>query len=112
VGKRFLALDVDFLPDVPVEPEMVAVKGAQAADGLVDGGGRESALVLKVNEEVQHARRGHGGEIHLGEVFGKLANPAVIACAAFRGEAFKLDEAGEVLIPGSRCECVVFFSYA
>jgi hypothetical protein len=91
---------------------VVAVKGAQAADGLVDCGGREFALILNVNEEVQHARRGHCGEIHLGEVFGKLADPAVIAIAAFLGEAFKLDEAGEVLIPRSRCECVVFFSYA
>ena len=36
---------------------MVAVEGAQGADGLVEGGWRELALVLEVDEEVEHALR-------------------------------------------------------
>ena len=32
-------LVVDLFPNVPVEAEVVAVEGAQAADGLIEGGG-------------------------------------------------------------------------
>jgi hypothetical protein len=63
-----------------------------------------------VNEEVEHAGRGDCGEIVLGEEFREMADPAVIAVAGFLGVAFQLDEAGEVLIPRGRCECVIFFS--
>lgn len=99
VGKRLFTLDVDLFPDVPVEPEVVAVKGAQTADGLIDGGGRELAVVLDVDEEVEHALRWGCGEIDLDEIFRKLADPAVITVAGFLGDAFELDEAGEVRIP-------------
>lgn len=104
VGQRFVALDVDLFPDVPVEAEVVAVEGAQSADGLVEGAGPELALVLEVDEEVEHAHRGERGEVLTGEVAGELADPAVVSQAAALGEAFELDEAGEVLIPGSRRE--------
>lgn len=110
VGERFVALDVDFFPDVPVETEVVAVEGAKAVDGLVEGCGSELALILKVDEEVEHTRRGQRGKILIGEVTAELANPAVVTQAAALGEAFELDEAGEVLIPRSRRECVIFFS--
>ena len=110
VGQRFLALDVDLFPDVPVEPEVVAVKGAQAADGLVESGRREFALVLEVDEEVEHARRGQRGQVGFPEMCAELADPGVVIDAAALGEAFQLDEAGEVLIPVSRRECVIFFS--
>ena len=39
-----------------------------------------------------------------------MADPAVVAVAGFLGDAFQLDEAGEVLIPRGRRECVIFFS--
>lgn len=91
---------------------MVAVKGAQAADGLIDGGGRKLAVVLDVNEEVEHARRWCCGKIDLAEEYRKMADPAVVAVASFLGDAFELDEAGEVQIPRGRRECVIFFSYA
>lgn len=70
VGERFVALDVDLLPDVPFQPEVVAVEAAQCADGLVEGGGSELALVLEVHEEVEHPRRGQRGEILGGEMTG------------------------------------------
>jgi hypothetical protein len=41
-----------------------------------------------------------------------MADPAVVAVASFLGDAFELDEAGEVQIPRGRRECVIFFSYA
>jgi hypothetical protein len=99
MGKWLLTFDVDLFPDIPVETEVVAVKGAQAADSLVDGGGREFAVVLDVDEEVEHASRRNCGEIDLGKVFQELADPAVITVAGFFGDTFKLDEAGEVRIP-------------
>ena len=68
VGQRLFALDVDLFPNVPVEAEVVAVEGAQAADGLIEGGGGELPFVLKVDEEVEHAVRGKRGEILIGEV--------------------------------------------
>lgn len=68
VRQRLLALDVDLFPDVPVEAEVVAVERAQAADGLIERGGGELALVLKMDEEVEHALRGKHGEILIGEV--------------------------------------------
>ena len=61
-------LVVDLFPNVPVEAEVVAVEGAQAADGLIEGGGGELPFVLKVDEEVEHAVRGKRGEILIGEV--------------------------------------------
>lgn len=85
-------------------------EGAKAVDGLVEGCGSELALILKVDEEVEHTRRGQRGKILIGEVTAELANPAVVTQAAALGEAFELDEAGEVLIPRSRRECVIFFS--
>jgi hypothetical protein len=65
-----------------------------------------------VDEEVEHARRRQCGEFIVREVTCELADPAVVTLAAALGEAFELDEAGEVLIPRSRRECVIFFSYA
>ena len=89
---------------------MVAVKGAQAADGLIDGGGRTLAVVLDVNEEVEHAGRWQIGKLVIRVVGVELMDPAVVALPAPLGETFELDETGEVLIPRSRRECVIFFS--
>ena len=91
---------------------MVAVEGAQPADGLVEGGRSEFPLVLEVDEEVEHAHRRECGKIFVREVLVELEDPAKVAVTAALGEAFELDEAGEVLIPRSRRECVIFFSYA
>lgn len=110
VGKRFLAFDVDLFPNIPVEPEVVAVKGAQSADGLIDGGRCELAVVLEVDEKIEHAGRWQIGKLVIRVVGVELMDPAVVALPAPLGETFELDEAGEVLIPRSRRECVIFFS--
>ena len=39
----------------------------------------------------------------------ELEDPAMVAITAALGEAFELDEAGEVLIPRGRRECVYLF---
>jgi hypothetical protein len=36
VRQRLVELELDLLPDVPVAAEVVAVEGAQGADGLVE----------------------------------------------------------------------------
>jgi len=99
VRQRLLELELDLLPDVPVAGEVVAVEGAQGADGLVEGVGLELAPVLEVDEEVQHALRREIGQVASGIVGGELADPAVVAQAGSFRESFKLDEPGEVLIP-------------
>ena len=110
MGQRFVALDVDLFPDVPVEPDMVAVESAQRTNGLVKRAGTELALVLQVDEEVEHALGSERGKVFLREVSGKLADPAVVGQSAAFGEPFELDEAGEILIPNGRSDCVIFFS--
>ena len=109
MGKRLFALDVDLFPNVPVEAEVVAVKGAQAADGLIESGRGEFAVVLEVDEEIEHAGRGQCGEILVREMILELGDPSMIALAATLGETFELDKTGEVLIPRSRRECVYLF---
>lgn len=49
----FFAADFDLGPDLPFEAEVIAVKGAQGADGLVDGGAFEVAFGLEVEEEAE-----------------------------------------------------------
>jgi hypothetical protein len=44
---------LDFGPDLPRFAEVIAVEGAQGANGLVEGGGGEFAFLLKVDEEVE-----------------------------------------------------------
>lgn len=53
VGQWLDALDADFRPDFPGLAEVVAVEGAQGADGLVEGGAGELAFGLEVDEEVE-----------------------------------------------------------
>lgn len=110
MGQRLLAANLDLLPDVPVAAEMIAVEGAKGADSLVEGVGFEFALILQVYEEVENLLRAERGEVGLGEMIGELANPAVVGAACTLREAFKLDEAGEVLIPLSRSDRIMFFS--
>jgi len=48
VRERFFTFDFNFAPDTPFESEVVAVKGAQGTDSLVDGGAFEVAFCLEV----------------------------------------------------------------
>ena len=57
VGQRFLAPDPDLAPDLPGFSEVVAVEGAQGADGLVEGGTGELAPGLEVEEEIENLAR-------------------------------------------------------
>ena len=90
---------MDLLPDVPVDGEVIAVKRAQGADGLVEGAGPEFALILKVDEEVQDTLGRQRWQVGLRVVIGELVDPAVVVFTGALGEAFELDIAGEVLIP-------------
>ena len=49
----FFTFDFSLGPDLPFEAEVVAVEGAQGADGLIDGGALEIAFALKVKEEFE-----------------------------------------------------------
>jgi hypothetical protein len=99
VGQRLDALDVDFRPDLPGLAEVVAVKGAQGADGLVEGGACELAVGLEVNEEVEDLGRFKIRQRGAGEMIGKLGGPAEVGLDGAAAESFELDEAEVVLIP-------------
>jgi hypothetical protein len=99
VRQRFFELELDLLPGVPVATEVVAVKGAQSADRLVEGAGLELAPVLEVDEEVEHGLGLEFRQMASRIVGGELADPAVVGHAGALGESFELDKPGEVLIP-------------
>jgi hypothetical protein len=108
--KRFVSQNLDLLPDVPIEIEVVAVEGPQSTDGLIEGAGPESSLVLQDDEEVQYPLRGQAREIGVRIVCGELLDPTVVSLARALRETFELDETGEVLIPMGRGDRGIFFS--
>jgi len=99
MGQWLDALDVDFRPDLPSLVEMVAVEGAQGADGLVEGGAGELALGLEVDQEVEDLARIEIRQRSGRVVTGKLGGPAEIGLDGTSAQAFELDEAEVVLIP-------------
>jgi hypothetical protein len=99
VGQRLDARDFDFRPDLPGFSEVVAVKGAQGADGLVEGGAGELAVGLEMDEEVKNLARIEIRKRDVREVVGKLGGPAEVGLDGAPAQAFELDEAEVVLIP-------------
>lgn len=78
---------------------MVAIKRAQCANGLIEGGSSKFAMVLEVDEEVENLA---GIEFWQGCVrvmFCKLPRPTEIGFDGALAQSFELDEAGVVLIP-------------
>ena len=99
VGQRFDALDVDFRPDFPGLAEVVAVEGAQRADGLVEGGGRQFAIGLEVDQEVEDLPRFEIRQRAVRVMVGQLGGPAEVSLDGAPAQPFELDEAEVVLIP-------------
>jgi hypothetical protein len=99
VGQRLDALDPDLRPDLPRLAEVVAVKRAQGADGLVEGGAGELAVRLQVDEEIEDPGRFEVRKCGVREVVGKLGGPAEVGLDGAPAQAFELDEAEVVLIP-------------
>ena len=78
---------------------MIAVKGAQGAGRLVEGGGPQLAIVLQMNQEIEHPRLGKLGLRLTGIVIGQLIDPAEGSLLGARTKAFEVDKAPEVIIP-------------
>lgn len=78
---------------------MVAVEGAQGADGLVESGAGEFAVGLEVDEEVEDLARIEIRECGVREVIAKLGGPAEVGLDGAPAQSFELDEAEVVLIP-------------
>jgi hypothetical protein len=72
VGQWLDALDFNFCPDFPSLAEVIAVEGAQGADGLVEGGAGELAVGLEVDEEVEDLAWFEIRKRSVGEMVGKL----------------------------------------
>jgi hypothetical protein len=109
-----LAADFDLGPDLPFEVEVVAVKGAQGADGLIDGRTGQFPLGLKMEQEVENLSALETGKVLVGIMVGELANPTEVGFDGALPETFEVDKAGVLLIPLLRSEDVMlaicFFS--
>lgn len=57
MGKRFAAVNLDLLPDVPIPTEMVPVEKADGTKRLVDGASFESSFLLQMDEKVEDLGR-------------------------------------------------------
>jgi hypothetical protein len=99
VGQGFLALDLDACPDLPGLTEVIAVEGAQGADGLIEGGASELAFTLEMKEEIEDFARAKVGELCAGVVIGELGDPTEVGSDGSPAQAFEVDETGVILIP-------------
>jgi len=98
-GQGLITLDVDLLPDVPGDAEVIAVEGPQSADRLINGAGPKLPLILEVDQEVEDPLGSQLRKIGLRVVVGELVDPAVVGLTTALSEPFELDKTGEVLIP-------------
>ncbi len=78
---------------------MVSVKRAQGANGLIEGGGSEFALVLQVDEEVEDLAGVKFWQRCVRKMLCKLPDPTEIGFDGAFAQTFELDEAGVILIP-------------
>ena len=97
--ERFRAVDFDFLPDVPVAIEMIAIEEANGTEGLIDGTALQLALLLQVHEKIEHLLFTESGGDRIGIVKIELSNPAEVVLFGFVTQLFEVDDTNEVLIP-------------
>jgi hypothetical protein len=67
---------------------VIAVERSQPADGLIDRGRGKFALVLEVDEKVQHACRGHRRQVGFLKVLAELTDPGVVVDPTALRQAF------------------------
>ena len=103
-------MDFDFAPDLPGFSKVIVVKGAKAADGLVECGAGELAIVLEVGEEGEDLAAVEIRQGGVRIVVGKLGGPAKVGLYGSPAQAFELDEGAVIVKPRCGCECVCFFS--
>ena len=96
VGELLVAPYLDPAPALPLPAEVVAVEGAQGADGLVDGGVLELALLAQGNEEVEDLVLAELRGIAVREGLVELSHPAEVGSPGSWREATEIDTAFEV----------------
>ena len=109
--QRFHSADLDFLPDVPILAEMVAVEVAQSAHRLVHGAGCQLPLDLKVKHEVKDLIGVEPRRCLARKMAVKLTNPVEVDVLRALSESIELDKAFEFTIPGSEGDVVFVVSY-
>ena len=78
---------------------MIAVKGAQRADGLVERRAGKPPLRLKVAEEAEHLAGVEIRKCGSGVMVGELVSPAEVGFYGALAQPFELDEGGVMLVP-------------
>jgi hypothetical protein len=99
IGQLFDAANLDLAPALPLAAEVVAVEGAQGADGLIDGGVLQLPLLAQGNEEVEDLVLAELRGITLRVGLVELAHPVEVAGAGSWREATEIDTAFEVAPP-------------
>jgi len=99
VGELLVAADLDLAPALPLATEVVAVEGAQGADGLVDGGVLQLPLQPQGDEEVEDFVLAELGGIAVGVGLVELAHPAEVGGTGAWREPTEIDVAFEVAPP-------------
>ena len=102
VGELLVASYLDPAPAPPLPAEVVAVEGAQGADGLVDGGVLESALLAQGDEEIEDLVLAECGGIAVREGLVELAHPAEVGGPGSWREATEIEVALKVAPPLGR----------
>ena len=74
-------------------------EGADGADRLVDGGGRELAFALEMDQEVEDWSTFEVGEMLVRVMVGELPDPAEVGMGGSLAETFELDKTSAILIP-------------
>ena len=75
VWQRFVAQHLDFAPDLPFFPEVVAVERSQGAEGLIDGCPGQLAVVLEMGEEIKDLSALKCGDVEIRVVVDELVDP-------------------------------------
>lgn len=78
---------------------MIAVKGAQRADGLIERRAGERSIDLKVAKEGKNLAGVEIRESGLRIMVGELIGPAEVSFYGALAQSFELDEGGVMLIP-------------
>ena len=97
--QRLLTENLDFLPDVPIAIEVIAIKGAQSAHRLIECAALELAFILQVNQEIENLGFAETRNLSCRVVRRELPDPAEVAALRALAQSFELDKALVVAIP-------------
>lgn len=92
-------MNLDLLPDPPLVPQMIAIEITQGINGLIDGRTLEVSLGFEVKEKLEDFLATQIRNMFIWIMTSELFDPAQVGTTGRVPETFKVDKAGELLIP-------------